>query len=1723
MTTRDPAPGGGAPRVADPQARVTPPGPAHPATRVTPTPTPPLPRPRPTPRSTRRATVPVLAVLLALAGLGATSTAEAEWPLTGAPPGAQAAQVFKFLGLADKIDDQTDELRADLVLQVPAGSVTLDNAATALAFNYGFGNRTDGRADRTLRYIKTTGADGALAWARNQDERYTIHDIIHSGPNDYLVISAAGDLNIPDNNTSHNVPGGGPVTIPFEFRVAGQTTRHEVQVQAYYGQVDQAARSGPYVQIVSDNSYGLWSERQANWGQVLDYGFSYGGANGAHTDPGVLPANSQAVAIGTTAFGGRSRPTDTGGIAKGASEGPACSVADSFWYAWVDEFGGLVETVTPAPVHIRGVTPTNFGGNRGWGNYAAPRTYATKNSRTQGTPAPGMVGGQWGQPTGPAMNPDGSIDFRAANAAGGTGYYRLLAWPESHHPGAITYDGGAPCVTYGPAGPDLAADRAAAFTVGSVFYDYHIPVPPPPVIDYPTPTSQLSGRPTFRGTGLPNHTITLALMPLTGGPLVTLVDGYLGVDVVVDEDGHWSYPLSEGQRLTEGVAYQVFASQTEHETGYWLTSAQTVVTTAAVDNSGPAAGESDLVVWGPTGETAPLEVGHRFTAEVTVRSADRRPLAGVTVRFEANPKPGAPADAVAELSEPACVTGPGGACRITLSSAVVAEYELRASLADGAGGQADVPVRPAGVGAVRATADEPVRASADEPVRATADEPVHGSPADVGFKAGPVCLANCTPVDPSHLSRVEVTRDGATADGTDADQATLWAYDRFGNPVEVTWEAATADPRLTVVTATGVTAADGTAQLTFTSRYPGTHQADVTIGGAPVPGAPLDLSFAAGAPDRVTLSVAPLAVLPAGGEFQATAHAVDAAGGDLAGVAVAFQTTAGLAFADADQCVTGDDGRCSVAVTSTRAGAYEVAATYGAGTPLDDSPQPVVFEAGPVCVAGCSPDDPAHTTRAEVVRNGAHPDGADRDVVQVWAYDAYGNPVAGAAVTATPDPAASSTLAVQPAIAPTGADGTTTVWFTSTRAGTFPADLTVAGLVPDGSPADLGFGSGLGDPAHSSFRVEPQVPGSPTPLVAGDGPDSTYQAVAEVRDVFGDPVAGAVVTFGVDPPGPEWGGGDYACTTGADGTCLVTLWSAVAGPFAVTADLVAGPIGSAQPVAWRAGPICGADCAADPGVPPDRLTRAEVTVDRQTADGVAEDQVTVWAFDRFGNPVAGAAVAGVPAGPDLAIAPGVPPTDAAGTAAIALTSTVARGHALDVTVGGARPHGAPVTATFVAGPPDPGHSTLAAAPPVQAAGADVTVTVTLADRFGNRVTGLPEAAFDLAGVAAGGGPGLAFGGFADRGDGTYEFTTSSSTADLYTLSGAVSGLDLAQRPEVRFTAAGVCATNCQATDPARRTRAAMTVNDQVADGVARDEAAVWAFDTYGNPVEGAAVVAVHGGGTLTPDHQTVTTDAAGRATLGWTSAVVGAFAADITVDGLTGFPGSALDAIRFAPSGVSPGDSDLVVTPPAGETPPIEVGHRFTATVTVRDAQRHPLPGVPVTFAGAPVDAPAGAALDVSEPVCTSGADGTCAITLTAVLAGTYQLHATVPADGAPAPVRGSPQLVRFGADAGASPSPSPDVTPSVTPSASPGVTPSASPGVTPSAGPSTTPRATPTTSPAPTVTRPPTPSVTPPASAPPGIPPGNTGTRVSPAVLCWALALAAAGGTLIYLTRRRR
>lgn len=484
-----------------------------------------------------------------------------------------APEVVKVLSFNDRQDDLIDEFRADIILKLPKGFINPTTGVMSpvggqyLYVGYDYYEHAGSIVPTaTYKQIIGLGQAGANNWAKNVDQHYTVHRVIPAGDSDLLVMTIEGDRNILDNNVKGNVVGGlaskmnmyfsyGTRSTPLSTWYKTARTVYELDFWAYYGARGVLNITGSQVNIQYDATAALWSSGQASWGLNLDAGVNGG-------EPGVIPTNSFSVDIVNPAF-------------YTAARGPVASIADSFWYAWVQEDGSLVDSINTAPIHVTGVPPRTSG-----------TSYVTQISKNIGpiatAPQFGWTQAQADQGLTTKVSADGKVDLREA---GGTGFYRLLVWPEARNPETISGSYGGEVVSY--TASDLFDSQGNMtpradlwkYTPATVYYQYSVPRPDAPHISVPT-ADALVNTPdavTFSGTGTPGHTISLRLARGTtqirdwsASGLITVIDGEHGTvtpsDVVVDASGNWSYTYTPAVPLADDD-YTVVAVQTDQTPG----------------------------------------------------------------------------------------------------------------------------------------------------------------------------------------------------------------------------------------------------------------------------------------------------------------------------------------------------------------------------------------------------------------------------------------------------------------------------------------------------------------------------------------------------------------------------------------------------------------------------------------------------------------------------------------------------------------------------------------------------------------------------------------------------------------------------------------------------------------------------------------------------------------------------------------------------------------------------------------------------------------------------------------------------------------------------------------------------------------------------------------------------------------------------------------------------
>ncbi len=565
---------------------------------------------------------------------------------------------------------------------------------------------------------------------------------------------------------------------------------------------------------------------------------------------------------------------------------------------------------------------------------------------------------------------------------------------------------------------------------------------------------------------------------------------------------------------------------------------------------------------------------------------------------------------------------------------------------------------------------------------------------------------------------------------------------------------------------------------------------------------------------RSTLVASPSAATADGvATVTVTATARDGRGAPLAGRMATFVASGVPSTLSSPTARTGSDGTAAVTLTSMTAGAVDLSVSIGGVAVAQHAT--ATFVAGP----------PASITFTTQPTGGVAgtPFG-----VAVGVSDAQANPVRGATVALALQGGSPEAVLVGGAPAETDASGVASFpILLMSRAG---RGYTVVATSGTATRSSASFDIAAAAPSSANSRVQ----ASPAVVVAGGSP-STISVV--VVDPFGNPVPDALVTLDSSVAGDTLTSGSAA----EDGTTTATAGGTAAGERTITVTADGVPLEEVATVTVRpASPEPSTSTAVGPPGP-------------VVADGTGVD-VAVIVRDAYGNPVPELEIQFRAEGASVFAA--ATHTGADGRAGAFVGSTVAGSATVVATFADASLE---LPISFVAGPPDPAGSSLLASPTSTTDdGTPVTLTVTLGDRFGNRVAGR-TVTFSSTGEAQFMGPTTVTGA-----DGTTSGTMTARGAGVQTVSARVGTLVVAQT-DVTFTAA-----------PADPGASSVAVTPAVvpADGATAATAIVALKDGLGRPLPGVSV-SLDCSAVATISPSTATTDAEGLAAFTLTSSTVG--------------------------------------------------------------------------------------------------------------------------------------------------------------------------------------------------------------------------------------------------------
>ncbi|HHH7926229.1 TPA: Ig-like domain-containing protein, partial [Escherichia coli] len=462
-------------------------------------------------------------------------------------------------------------------------------------------------------------------------------------------------------------------------------------------------------------------------------------------------------------------------------------------------------------------------------------------------------------------------------------------------------------------------------------------------------------------------------------------------------------------------------------------------------------------------------------------------------------------------------------------------------------------------------------------------------------------------VSTAKIAVLEVTQDYAVADGSTANTLRVKVTDAFGNVLAGQTVSVTADNSATV-TPTVTTQPDGTAEISVTSQAAGISAVTASINSS---SQSRNVTFIA---DVRTAQIASLEVTQdnavADGAMANTlrVRVTDAFGNVLAGQTVSV--TADNSATVTPTVTTQPDGTSEISVTSQTAGTSVITASVNNSSQSRN----VTF------IADVST---AQIADLIVSQNNAVADGATANTLQVRVTDAFGNALAGQAVSVLADNGAT----VAPTVI-TGQDGTVEISVTSQTAGT---SAVTASINSSTASRNVTFIADVSTAQIASLEVTQDN------SVADGAMANTLRV--KVTDANGNVLAGQTVSV------TAGNGATVAptVTTQPDGTVEISVTSQTAGTSTVTASINSSSL--SRTVTFIA------------DVRTAQIADLVVTRDNSVADGAMANMLRARVTDAFGNALAGQTVS-VLADNGATTAPTVI-TGPDGTAIITVTSQTA--------------------------------------------------------------------------------------------------------------------------------------------------------------------------------------------------------------------------------------------------------------------------------------------------------------------------------------------------------------------------------------------------------------------------------------------------------------------------------
>ncbi|HDV3722440.1 TPA: Ig-like domain-containing protein, partial [Escherichia coli] len=462
-------------------------------------------------------------------------------------------------------------------------------------------------------------------------------------------------------------------------------------------------------------------------------------------------------------------------------------------------------------------------------------------------------------------------------------------------------------------------------------------------------------------------------------------------------------------------------------------------------------------------------------------------------------------------------------------------------------------------------------------------------------------------VSTAKIADLVVIQDNSVADGAMANTLRMRVTDAFGNTLGGQTVSVTAD-NSAMVASTVITGPDGTVEISVTSQTAGISIVTASINNSSLS---RDVTFVA---DVRTAKIADLVVIKDGSEADgSTANTLQVRVTDAFGNALAGQTVSVLAdngATVAPTVTTQPDGTVEISVTSQTAGVSAVTATINSST----QSQNVTFIADVRT---------AKIADLVVIKDGSEADGSTANTLRARVTDAFGNALAGQAVSVM----AGNSATVTPTVT-TQSDGTVEFSVTSQTAGT---STVTASINSSSLSRDVTFIADVRTAQIAVLEVTQDY------AVADGSTANTLRA--RVTDAFGNALAGQTVSV------TAGNGATVSPTviTGPDGTVEISVTSQTAGVSAVTATINNST--ASQNVMFIA------------DVRTAKSADLVVTRDNSVADGAMANTLQVKVTDANGNTLAGQTVS-VLADNSATTAPTVI-TEPDGTVEISVTSQTA--------------------------------------------------------------------------------------------------------------------------------------------------------------------------------------------------------------------------------------------------------------------------------------------------------------------------------------------------------------------------------------------------------------------------------------------------------------------------------